>query len=199
MVMRMLLVVIPLLLGDAPALAQPAEVILMRHGDKDRQRGDYNLSPRGFRRAINLGRLLPACFGPIERIGSYRLAVHSEKNARSYQTAVPLAVATGINIEMFTDSADGTPYDGAELLQDRSVQGKTVVLFWEHRRMAALAMALGWDGMPSIEKDDFDGLYRLRYTPGNFLPDVTVSRQSKLFQRACFVNATSPLPALPLP
>ena len=96
--MRLLLVVIPFLLGDAPALAQPAEVILMRHGDKDRQRGDYNLSPRGFRRAINLGRLLPACFGPIERIGSYRLAVQSQKNARSYQTAVPSVSYTHLTL-----------------------------------------------------------------------------------------------------
>ena len=197
--MRVLVLAAAFVLAGAPALGQPAEVILLRHGDKDRQRGDYNLSPRGFRRAINLGRLLPACFGPIQRIGSYRLAVASEKNARSYQTAVPLAVATGLNIKMFTDSADGTPYDGAELLQAGWAQGKTVVLFWEHRRMPALAMALGWDGMGAIGKDDFDGLYRLRYTPGKFLPDVSVSRESELFQQACFVNATSPLPAVPLP
>ena len=112
---------------------------------------------------------------------------------------MPLAVATGLNIKMFTDSADGTPYDGAELLQAGWAQGKTVVLFWEHRRMPALAMALGWDGMGAIGKDDFDGLYRLRYTPGKFLPDVSVSSESELFQQACFVNATSPLPAVPLP
>ena len=37
-----------------------AEVILVRHGDKDIQRGDFNLSPTGFLRAIALGRLIPA-------------------------------------------------------------------------------------------------------------------------------------------
>ena len=40
------------------AAAAPLEVILMRHADKDRRRGDYNLSPAGFERAINLARML---------------------------------------------------------------------------------------------------------------------------------------------
>ena len=52
------------------AWAQPAEVMLLRHGDRDRVRGDFYLSLKGFLRAVNLGRLLPACFGPIDQIGS---------------------------------------------------------------------------------------------------------------------------------
>ena len=181
------------------ASAQPAEVILLRHGDKDRVRGDFNLSPKGFRRAVNLGRLLPACFGPIDQIGSYMFTVGSQKNVRSFQTAMPLAVATGINIVMFTDSANNSFGNGAELLKAEWAQGKKFVLFWEHRRIPELAAALGWDGMDPIDNDDFGGLYRLRYGPGNFVPDVTVARQSDLFQKQCFLQADSPLPAVPLP
>jgi hypothetical protein len=55
-------------LVPAQAWATPAQVILLRHGDKDPGRGDYNLSPKGFERAIRLGRVIPACFGaPINR------------------------------------------------------------------------------------------------------------------------------------
>jgi hypothetical protein len=68
----------------APAEAMPREVILMRHGDKDTSRGDSNLSPEGFLRSVNLGRLLPACFGPIDRIGTFEFAFDTQKNARSY-------------------------------------------------------------------------------------------------------------------
>ena len=93
---------VALALLPVSAIAQPAEVILFRHGDKDRKRGDFNLSPQGFRRAVNLGRLLPACFGPIEHIGSYMFKIGTQQNVRSFQTAMPLAVATGINILMFT-------------------------------------------------------------------------------------------------
>ena len=167
----------------------------MRHGDKDRVRGDFNLSPKGFRRAVNLGRLLPACFGPIDQIGSYMFTVGSQKNVRSFQTAMPLAVATGINIVMFTDSANNSSGNGAELLKAEWAQGKKVVLFWEHRRIPELAAALGWDGMDPIENDDFGGLYRLRYSPGNFVLDVSVARQSDLFQKQCFLEAESALPA----
>ena len=53
--------------------------------------------------------------------------------------------------------------------------------------------------MDPIENDDFGGLYRLRYGPGNFVPDVTVARQSDLFKKHCFLQADSPLPAVPLP
>ena len=190
---------VALALLPVSAIAQPAEVILFRHGDKDRKRGDFNLSPQGFRRAVNLGRLLPACFGPIEHIGSYMFRIDTQQNVRSFQTAMPLAVATGINVLMFTDSDDGTPYDGAEVLKADWAQGKTVVLFWEHRRIPELAAALGWDGMEPINNDDFGGLYRLRYQPGSFVPEVAVSRQSKWFQQPCFLNANSPLPAAGLP
>lgn len=183
----------------AAGLAQPKEVILLRHSDKQVPRRSYNLSPKGLRRAIAIGRLLPACLGPIDRIGSYMFTVNTQKNARSYQSAVPLAVATGINIVMFTDSAGSTPYDGAKLLQAPWAQGQRLVLFWEHRRMPALAQSLGWDGMAAIAANDFGGLYRLRYSPGNFLPEVSVSRQSEWFQQSCYINADSPLPVVALP
>ena len=181
------------------AWAQPAEVILLRHGDKDRVRGDFNLSPKGFRRAVNLGRLLPACFGPIDQIGSYMFTVDTQKNVRSFQTAMPLAVATGINIVMFTDSSNNSSGNGAELLTAEWAQGKRMVLFWEHRRMPELAAALGWDGMQPVENDDFGGLYRLRYSPGNFVPDVTVARQIDLFDKQCFLEAESALPVVRRP
>ena len=181
------------------AWAQPAEVILLRHGDKDRVRGDFNLSPKGFRRAVNLGRLLPACFGPIDQIGSYMFTVGTQKNVRSFQTAMPLAVATGINIVIFTDSANNSSGNGAELLRADWAQGQKIVLFWEHRRIPELATALGWDGMEPIENDDFGGLYQLRYSPGHFVPVVTVARQSDLFQKQCFLEANSPLPEVRLP
>mgnify|MGYP001167810545 CR=1 FL=1 len=60
-------------------------------------------------------------------------------------------------------------------------------------------VARGWEGMEPIDNDDFGGLYRLQYTPGNFVPEVTVARQGDLFQKQCFLEADSPLPAVRLP
>jgi hypothetical protein len=83
-------------------LVNPAtglEVILMRHADKDVSRGDYNLSPAGFARAIALARLIPACLGAPTGITTFFLDPQTSKNARSYQSAVPLAVATGLEFQ----------------------------------------------------------------------------------------------------
>ena len=136
------LLVLPLAAGGLRA--EPRQVILVRHADKDVDRGDFNLSPAGLLRAIRLGRLLPACFGPVERLGSYGFNPGSQKNARSYQTAVPLAVATGLPIRLFSGGEDDSPAAPADLRQDPWLAGRSVVLVWEHRRLPALAAELGW-------------------------------------------------------
>ena len=53
--------------------------------------------------------------------------------------------------------------------------------------------------MQPIENDAFGGLYQLRYSPGNFVPDVTVARQIDLFEKQCFLEAESALPAVQRP
>jgi hypothetical protein len=133
--------------------AEPLQVILVRHADKDVGRGDPNLSPAGLMRALRLGRLLPACFGPVERLGSYGFNPGSQKNARSYQTAVPLAVATGLPIRLFDGGDDSSPAAPADLLQDPWMERRSVVLVWEHRRLPAMAAVLEWPRsrrMPSM-------------------------------------------------
>jgi hypothetical protein len=188
-------------IGLAPPLAaQPLQLILLRHGDKDPSRSDYNLSPKGFLRAIALGRLLPACFGPVERIGTFELNPSDQQNARSYQTAVPLAVATGVPIQIFWGSRDDSSLVARQLLEDPAFEGRSVVLFWEHQRMPLLAQALGWPGMEAIDDNDFDQLILLRFsgdTPGS--PQVQLLSQRQLFKSACFRKGLSPLPTTSLP
>jgi hypothetical protein len=53
--------------------------------------------------------------------------------------------------------------------------------------------------MAAIAGDDFGGLYRLRYSPCNFLPEVSVSRQSEWFEQSFYTDADSPLPVVALP
>jgi hypothetical protein len=70
----------------APARATPELVLLLRHGHKGGEAGNYNLSPQGFERALALAALLPRCFGRIGKIRTFYLDPESSKNARSYQT-----------------------------------------------------------------------------------------------------------------
>lgn len=171
----------------APVRATPELVLLLRHGHKSGEAGDYNLSPQGFERAIALASLLPRCFGRPSQIRTFDLDPESSQNARSYQTAVPLAVATGVNISIDIGSRENSFRSGRHILTDPFFAGRRVVLFWEHRRLPELAAGLGWPTMAPIGSDDFDQLIALRYRPAEPQPEVTHYSQSRLLagQQRC--------------
>jgi hypothetical protein len=162
------------------AKATPELVVLMRHGHKGPGGTNYNLSAQGFERAIALASLLPRCFGRPSQIRSFYLDPLSNKNARSYQTAVPLAVATGVDIAIDLGSREDSFRSGRNILTDPTVAGGRVVLFWEHRRLPQLAAGLGWPAMAPIADDDFDQLVVLRYRPPLQQPEVRVYSQAQL-------------------
>jgi hypothetical protein len=202
MLRRSTLALMALLLGlgvSAPRAAA-LELILVRHADKDSQRGDYNLSPAGFRRALDLARLIPACFGVPTGITTYVLDPLTSKNARSYQSAVPLAIATGATIRIAMESAEASEQVGRQLRLQRTNASERLVLFWEHRRMPDLARGLGWSAMVPIADDDFDQLFVFRYAGSSSVPQVRTYRQSQLVQLPCFRQARLPWdPVGPLP
>ena len=174
------------------ASAEASEVILLRHADKDIRRGDYNLSPAGFQRSLALARLIPACFGKPTRIATFYLDPDTSKNARSYQSAVPLGVATGVNIQIALASRTDSYGVGQELRRTAGPSADRVVLFWEHQRMPELARGLGWPAMPVIADDDFDQMIVFRFKALGAAPEVLQLRQRELFQQPCFQRAGLP-------
>ena len=182
----------------APPPAGAMDVILMRHADKDVQRGDYNLSPLGLQRAVALATLIPACFGKPDRIITFVLDPISSRNARSYQSAVPLAVATGVNIRIDEASRMDSFEQGQRLRQSAAMANERVVLFWQHERMPALARGLGWDSMPAVAGDDFDQLIVFHFAAPGALPDVQRYSQRELFQRSCYRQGPGVLPGGPI-
>jgi hypothetical protein len=169
------------------ARATPELVVLLRHGHKGPGGSNYNLSAQGFERAIALASLLPRCFGRPSQIRSFYLNPLSNKNARSYQTAVPLAVATGVDIAIDLGSREDSFRSGRNILTDPTVAGGRVVMFWEHRHLPQLAAGLGWPGMAPIADDDFDQLVVLRYRPSSIQPAVRTYSQTQLLngQQRC--------------
>jgi acid phosphatase (class A) len=170
-------------------------VILIRHGDKDSQRGDYNLSPKGFERALRLGRMIPACFGAPNQIRTFELDPLSSQNSRSYQTAVPLAVATGVNIGIVMGSKASSERFGQDVLTSKTFDGAKAVFFWEHRHLPDLAKGLGWSTMAPIDAGDYDQLLLLSYSAGSKTPKVERLSQQELLKRACAGLTTSTPPA----
>jgi len=179
-----------------PAEAVPKLVVLVRHGHKDTPvapLNNYNLSFRGLVDALHLGHLLRACVvpeGPLA-LASYGFDGRTGKNARSYQTLVPLAVFTGRNIRVFADADDRSEQIGRELLATPELTGSTLVMAWEHRRLPSLARGLGWEQMLTIGDDDFDGLWLLRYPGARGEPEVSQLSQADLRSHTCFTASGS--------
>ncbi len=174
------------------AWAGPDQVVLIRHGHKDRPRPekpiDYNLSETGLLQSLQLGRMIPACLqaGRPLHLGSYGFEAASGKNARSYQTLVPLAVATGANITVFPEADRDSEALGLQIRRQSRYDGGVLVLAWEHRHLPLLAAGLGWAGMPPVDDDDFDSLWVLRYGPDGGFSGVEVLSQRQLESRACY-------------
>ena len=164
----------------------------MRHGHKDPAAHQFNLSPAGFQRALALSSVIPACFGSPTQITTFAFDPDTSKNARSYQTAVPLAVASGVNIRLDRTSLHNSKRSGERLLQDPALKGGLLVLFWEHRHLPELAAGLGWEAMPPIADDDFDTLYRFTYTQGSSIPLVTRYSQAALLDGSQRCSALTP-------
>lgn len=179
-------------LAQQPVQSRPAQVLLMRHGHKDPAAHHYNLSPAGFQRALALASVIPACFGTPTQITTFALDPDTSKNARSYQTAVPLAVASGVNIRLDRSSLQDSKLSGERLRAAPALQGGLLVLFWEHRHLPALAAGLGWAAMPPIADNDFDTLYRFTYPQGSSTPLVTRYSQSALLDGSQRCSALTP-------
>ena len=181
------------------AQARPAQVLLIRHGHKDGNPGNYNLSRRGLERSQALAGLIPACFGKVSRIVTYAFNPETGKNARSYQSAVALAVASGVNIRMDNGSESDSREAGRRILGDPADAGGLVVVFWEHRRLPLLAAGLGWATMPAMADDDFDTLDQLRYPAGVEDPVVRRFSQAQLLANPRLCPALPSLPINPAP
>lgn len=69
------------------------------------------------------------------RITTYSFDPLTGKNARSYQTAVPLAVASRVDIRIELLSMAESSQTGAMILASPLYAGSNLVVFWEHRHL----------------------------------------------------------------
>jgi hypothetical protein len=183
-----------LLAAELALPPRPALVVLIRHGHKDAPGGsdhsgtaNYNLSSIGLAQAQRLAAVVPTCLQesrPLHLI-SHGFHPDSGKNARSYQTLVPLAISSGVNIRMLPEAEADSRGSGNRLLADPQYGGGVMVIAWEHRRLPQLARGLGWPSMPTVDDDDFDSLWLLRYEPGLASPVVRRFSQQALARLDC--------------
>lgn len=159
--------------------AKPANIIIIRHAEKPKDKADNHLSPAGRERAERLPEFLEqnpelAKLGPP----AYLFATHLTKEGhgqRTIETLEPLAAKLHLKIESPFQSDDGDKL-AAQLLSKKKYNDKTILICWTHEHLPELIEALGVKPAPAKLPDDcYDRVYIIRYTENG--PKLETTRQ----------------------
>ncbi|HEV2971404.1 MAG TPA: histidine phosphatase family protein [Pirellulales bacterium] len=167
--MRHLILGCAILLAPAcEALAQPAEVIIIRHAEKP-QAGN-ELSLKGQERAAALVpyfRGTPEVLEYKTLVAIYAQAAKKETSSvRSFETAKPLADALNLTInQRFT--RDEFQQMVKEIMDNHDYDGHTVLICWEHKVIPRMAGAFGVEDAPTKWPDqEFDRTWVITFKEG---------------------------------
>jgi hypothetical protein len=152
----------------ASAFAAPAQILLIRHAEK--QGGGSDLSPAGELRAqayVQYFQTDPA----VTRFGTpaaiYAMEPSSDESGlRATETVTPLAQALGLQILNSFGKHDVDQL-ASNILSSSNYDGKMVLICWEHKRLSEIAAALGVQPEPAAwDSSVFDQVWEIDYTGG---------------------------------
>ena len=148
----------------------PAEIIVIRHGEKPADKENPHLSPEGIRRAEELVTFMTTDPG-ITKGGAPAViyatrTTKDDDGQRTQETVAPLARALKLEVQ--------TPYLGKEyrklakaVLKNPALVGKRILICWNHENLPQLAAALGVSPEPGKWKDRiYDRVWVISYRNG---------------------------------
>lgn len=150
-----------------PSFALPSQVILLRHAEKPYPVEGSHLSEEGWARARALASYFSEApdaiqFGKIAALYAVR-PDEPTGSVRSIETLTPTSQAIKIKIESKFTKLEVSAL-AKEILQSPKLQGRTVVVCWEHKRIPEIARALGATDAPSEWGGKvYDKLWYLRF------------------------------------
>ncbi|MGO9108026.1 MAG: hypothetical protein ACLP9L_02225 [Thermoguttaceae bacterium] len=144
------------------ANAKPAQVIIIRHGEKPDQGDDLSL--KGRERAAALVPFFVS--GDKERpVAIYAQGPSNEHHSRRpMETVAPLA--RELKLEVKTYHRNRYAEMVKEILARPEYDGKTVLICWHHKGIPDLATALGVVAPPDWTSQTFDRLWIIRLKDG---------------------------------
>ena len=142
-----------LLMTISVAVAQPAQIMLIRHAEKPADRHDPRLASAGRLRAQAWADYFTA--SPARTPDALFAAKPSRKrpSVRPIETLEPLATRLHLKIQCPEESADFAKL-AQQLLTDPRWRGKKVVVCWVHQQLPQFARALGVKPEPLPWKED---------------------------------------------
>lgn len=155
-------------LFSSATFALPAQVFIIRHGEKPPV--GPNLTQQGMERA----QALVPYFMYTKQLIQFGMPVaifaegpaHGDQPTRAMETCAPLAKALNIPLISQYTKDEYTPM-AQNILQNPQYNGKTVLVCWEHKRIPAVAFALGVRPIPQTWPDNvFDRTWVITYSDG---------------------------------
>lgn len=189
-----LLLFICFLASACQIFATPAYVIVIRHGEKPRDRDAKHLSPAGEERARRLVDFVKN--NPeLAQIGTPEIlvATHPTEDGgglRTRETLAPLSDALKLPIEIPYES-DHAKRLASMLLSEKKYESKNILISWTHEHIPALIKALGIQPAPPEMGDDvYDLVYVISYEEKGAtlqilrqdMPSSPPARKSRSFQ-----------------
>jgi hypothetical protein len=180
----MRLAVLAVLLGAAfLAGAQPARIIVIRHAEKPEDPENNHLSEDGRVRAQRLIRWLTQ--GKVLDTNGPPAALYAPsptrqgRGVRCLETLQPTARKLELPVRALYRSGDCEVL-ARDILEDKSLRGKNVVVCWVHEFLPHLAAALGVQPPPPKWKtDDFESAYVITFPHGKAVLEKTKERLKK--------------------
>lgn len=141
-----------IVLGAGTAFAAPAQVILIRHGEKPEVGAELNA--QGFKRAQALVKFFTT-EAAVTRYGTpaaiYATGPKNEDSSvRSIQTVTPLANALNIRINAsFTRGQ--TNKIVRDLMENPAYEGRMVLISWQHKNLVEIAQNIAaYNNSPAV-------------------------------------------------
>lgn len=149
---------------SASSWATPAQILIIRHGEKPEE--GSHLSPRGYRRA----RALVAYFQhdpAVTRFGTpvaiYAMGQSSaDSGLRPIETVTPLAHALGLPVLSPYEKDDTTELVHA-VLNNPAYAGKMVLICWEHKKITPMVSEFGVSPEQSWPDSSFDQVWEIDF------------------------------------
>jgi hypothetical protein len=200
--MRHFLTAAFLVCAATAALAAPARVIILRHGEKPPSGSD--LDAQGVCRADALATVFPAKFGTPAAI--YAMNPNdADGSMRPIETVTPLARALGLTIDHDYTRKQFSRLV-SDIMGDAALDGKLVLICWEHKAIPDLAQSFaagGWNEGSAVipakwSGSDFDSAWILNFSGS---PSFQLSAEdvpADQLQGTCpAVDVQSPAPGRP--
>ena len=158
------------------SVADPAEVILIRHGEKPESRKDPHLTPEGRLRATEWKGYFSARTPQPNLLMAPKPSLQ-HPSVRPIETLEPLAQSLHFTVETPTESGEHAEL-ARQLRSDSRFQNKTVVVCWVHQSLPDLARELGVKNPPAEwGAENYGGAWVLTYKAGTVdlkvIPDAT--------------------------